>query len=82
MSSHPLETQIASLEGSYHQISDRLNSIDRRLEGFDARFQRTDAEIDARFQRTDAKIDALQWRMTSLVLASWITLMAATLFHH
>jgi hypothetical protein len=56
---------------TYHQISDRMNSIDCRLEGF-----------DARFQRTDAKIDALQWRMTSLILASWVTLMVATLFRH
>ncbi len=71
MSFQPLETKIAGLEGSYHQISDRMNSIDRRLDGF-----------DAHFQRTDAKIDALQWRMTSLILASWVTLMCATLFHH
>jgi hypothetical protein len=71
MSFQPLETKIAGLEGSYHQISDRMNSIDRRLEGF-----------DGRFQRTDAKIDALQWRMSSLILASWFTLMAATLLRH
>jgi hypothetical protein len=71
MSFHVLETKIAGLEGSYHQISDRMSSIDRRLEGF-----------DARFQRTDAKIDALQWRMTSLILASWVTLMVATLLRH
>jgi hypothetical protein len=71
MSFQLLEAKIAGLEGSYHQMSDRMNSIDRRLEGF-----------DARFQRTDAKIDALQWRMTSLILASWVTLMVATLLRH
>jgi hypothetical protein len=38
--------------------------------------------LDARFQRTDAKIDALQRRMTSLILASWVTLMGATLLRH
>ena len=96
MTSQPLELKIASLDGSYHQISDRLNSIDRRLEGIDVRFQHIDArfdhvnarfdQIDARFQQTDAKIDsradALQWRMTSLILVTWVTLMVAMLFHH
>lgn len=74
MSAMPLEARMASLEGSYHQVSDRL-SIDRRLGGFEQK-------IEARFNATDAKVDGLQWRITALILGSWITLMASILLHH
>ncbi len=66
---------MASLEGSYHQVSDRLNSIDHRLDGFEQK-------MEARFQATDSKIDGLQWRMTLLILGSWVTLMTSILLHH
>ncbi len=75
MSAQPLDVRMASLEGSYRQVSDRLNGIDHRLDGFEQR-------VEARFQTTDAKIDGLQWRMTALILGSWFTLMTATLLHH
>ncbi len=75
MSAMPLEARMASLEGSYHQVSDRLNSIDRRLDGFDQK-------VEARFNATDSKIDGLQWRMTALILGSSVTLMASILLHH
>ena len=75
MSLQPWEAHIASLEGSYHQVSDRLNSIDRRLDGFEQK-------VDSRFQATDSKIDALQWRMTALILGTWIAVMASIFFHH
>ena len=39
MSAQPLEVRIASLEGSYRQVSDRLNSIDRRLDGFEQKME-------------------------------------------
>jgi hypothetical protein len=39
MSAQPLEVRIASLEGSYRQVSDRLNSIERRLDGFEQKME-------------------------------------------
>jgi flagellar capping protein FliD len=74
VSATPLEARIASLEGSYHQVSDRLNSIDRRLDGFEQK-----AEV--RFNTLDSKIDGLQWRMTALIVGTWITVMASIFFH-
>jgi hypothetical protein len=87
-----LEARMASLEGSYHQISDRLNSIDRRLDGFEqkveARFNAVESRIDSlsggtdsKFSAMDSKIDRLTWRMTALLLGSWVTLMSAILLH-
>lgn len=100
MSAQPFEVRMAGLEGSYRQVSDRLNSIDRRLDGFEqkmesrfngldqkieARFSGVEARfsgVDSRFASMDLKIDGLQWRMTALILGSWITLMAAILLRH
>jgi hypothetical protein len=82
MSAQPLEVRIASLEGSYRQVSDRLNSIDRRLDGFEQKIEGRFNSVDARFAATDSKIDGLQWRMTALIFGSWITLMASIFLHH
>ena len=38
MHAHPLEPRIAHVEGALHQVNERLGSIDRRLDGMDARF--------------------------------------------
>lgn len=38
MATQPMEARIAHLEGTFAQVSERLNSIDRRLDGFDQRF--------------------------------------------
>jgi len=93
---HAFEARIAHLEGAYDQISDRLNSIDRRLDGLetkvdakiggldskiDARFGELDAKIDGLDVKFDAKIDRLQWRMTTLIVGTWITTMLTVLFH-
>lgn len=77
-----MEIRIASLEGSYHQVSDRLNSIDRRLDGFEQKMEARFNAVDLRFQSVDSKIDGLQWRMTALILGTWITVMASIFFHH
>jgi hypothetical protein len=82
MSAMQLEARMASLEGSYHQVSDRLNSIDRRLDGFEQKVEARFHGVDSRFQALDTKIDGLQWRMTALILGSWITLMASIFLHH
>ena len=75
MSAQPLEIRMASLEGSYRQVSDRLNSIDHRLDGFEQK-------VESRFGATDSKIDGLQWRVTTLILGTWITVMASIFLHH
>ncbi len=82
MSIQPLEVRIASLEGCYHQVSDRLNSIDRRLDGFELKMDARFNGVDSRFHAVDSKIDGLQWRMTALILGTWITVMASIFFHH
>ena len=82
MSAQPLEARMARLEGSYHQVSDRLNSIDRRLDGFEQKVEGRFHGVDSWFQALDAKIDRLQWRMTALILGSWVALMASILLHH
>jgi hypothetical protein len=74
VSAQPLEVRIASLEGSYHQVSDRLNSIDRRLDGFEQK-------VESRLSALDSKIDGLQWRMTALIVGTWITVMLSIFFH-
>jgi hypothetical protein len=85
MTAQPFDVRLASLEGSYHQVSDRLNSIDRRLDGFEqkveARFTALESRIDSGLARTDAKIDGLQWRMTALIVGTWISVMVAIFFH-
>lgn len=82
MSAQPLEVRMAALEGSYRQVSDRLNSIDRRLDGFEQKMEARFNSVDSRFAALDSKIDGLQWRMTALIVGTWITVMASIFFHH
>jgi hypothetical protein len=67
----PFENRIASLEGSYHQMSDRLNSIDRRLGDHSTEFRAVRSEIASQFRWTIAT-----------VFGSWVTLLTAILLHH
>ena len=56
------------LEGAYEQISERLGGIDGRLAVIDQK-------IDTRLDALDRKIDTSQWRLVSLTVGTWITLM-------
>jgi len=38
MHATPLEARMAHIEGAFEQISERLGSIDRRLDAMDSRF--------------------------------------------
>ena len=89
MSGQPLEVQMAHLEGGYEQLDKRLGdlatSIDSRFAQVDSRF----AQIDARFGQVELRLDGLgrrldgfQWRMTSLIVVTWITTMLAILLKH
>jgi hypothetical protein len=82
MSAQPLEIHMAHLEGAYEQLDKRLGdlsaTIDARFAQVDARF----AQVDARFDGVDRKIDGLQWRMTSLIVGTWITTILAIILRH
>ncbi|HEY9085586.1 MAG TPA: hypothetical protein VIN40_06590 [Candidatus Tyrphobacter sp.] len=61
-----MESRLGSLEGAYHQVADRLNSIDARL-----------ARVDARFDYLDSKIDrGFMWLMGTLI-GMWVTIFLA-----
>ncbi|HLY01515.1 MAG TPA: hypothetical protein VKR56_03360 [Candidatus Cybelea sp.] len=96
MSGQPLELRMAHLEGGYRQLDKRLGdlaaSIDSRFAQVDARFAQVDlrfAQIDSRFGQVELRLDGLgrrldgfQWRMTSLIVVTWITTMLAILHKH
>jgi hypothetical protein len=96
MSAQPLEIHMAHLEGAYEQLDKRLGdlsaTIDARFAQVDARFAQVDArfaqvdarfaQVDARFDGVDRKIDGLQWRMTSLIVGTWITTILAIILRH
>jgi multidrug resistance efflux pump len=96
MSGQPLEVRMAHLEGGYQQLDKRLGdlaaSIDSRFAQVDARFVQVDArfaQMDLRFGQVELRLDGLgrrldgfQWRMTSLIVVTWITTMLAILLKH
>ncbi len=52
-----------------------------RLEGAYEQVDKRLDSIDRRLETLDRKLDGLTWRMTSLILGSWATLMLAVFFH-
>jgi tetrahydromethanopterin S-methyltransferase subunit G len=52
-----------------------------RLEGAYEQVDKRLDSIDRRLETLDRKLDGLSWRMTSLLLGSWVTLMLAVFFH-
>jgi hypothetical protein len=93
MSAQPLEIRIAHLEGTYEQIDKRLGDltamingrladVDGRFVQIDGRFAQVDARLDALNNKFDDRIGGLQWRMTSLIVGTWITTILAVLLRH
>jgi hypothetical protein len=93
MSAQPLEIRMARLEDAYEQLDRRLGDLAATTAaGFaqvDARFAQVDSRFDqlgSRFihseSRLDGKIDRFQWRMTSLIVATWIATIATILIKH
>jgi hypothetical protein len=96
MTSGPLDVRMAHLEGAFEQLDKRIGdlivSVDARFAQVDARFAQVDArfaQVDTRFAHLEARMDALaqkfdslQWRMTSLILVTWVTTMLAIFFKH
>lgn len=93
MSAQPMEVRMAHLEGSYEQIDKRLGDltmmINGRFEQVDGRFAQIVAQTDSRFAQVDSrldgldrKVDGLHWRMTSLIVGTWLTTILAIILHH
>ena len=74
MSAQPLDARIAHLEGAFDQVVERLNTIDRRLDGMDVRF-------DTRLGRVEQVLESRFTWMIGLMLGTWVSLMLAVLFH-
>lgn len=66
---------MAHLEGAYEQLSERFADMTSAMK---ARF----GQVDSRLDQIGQKVDGLQWRMTSLIVATWVTTMIAFLLTH
>lgn len=83
-----MEERIARLEGSYEQIRDRLNSIERTM---DARFGELAGQMISRFDQIDARFGQIDGRfgeidkrfmwLTGVVIGTWVTTILTILFH-
>jgi len=89
MSAQPLEIRMAHLEGTYEQIDKRLGDLATMINGrfgqVDSRFEQVDsqlAQMNTRLNGLDQKVDGLQWRMTSLIVGTWITTILAVILRH
>ena len=81
MSAQPLDIRMAHLEGAYEQISERLRGVDGRLTALDQKIDSRFDSLDQKMGTLDRKIDTSQWRVVSLVIGTWITLMLAIFLH-
>jgi predicted RNase H-like nuclease (RuvC/YqgF family) len=83
MSAQPLEVRMAHLEGGFEQLGKRIENLERKVDSMrDVLDAKIDAVRDSLNAKFDTKIDGLQWRMTALIIGTWITTMLAVLFHH
>lgn len=80
---------ISTMDARFAQVDARFAQVDARfadlIAAIEARFAQIDArfgQMDSRFVVLERKVDNLQWRMTSLILVTWITTMLAILFKH
>ncbi len=71
MSTNAIEVRLARLEGAYEQIDRHLVAIEGRL-----------STMDGRFGDLDRKIDSVFFRLVTLLLGTWITVMLAILYGH
>lgn len=85
MTVQPWEPRVARLEGAYEQVDRRLGAIEARLETLDrkldAGFEAIRRELGASIEGVRDELGRQQWRMTSLIVATWITVMLAILLH-
>jgi hypothetical protein len=75
MSAQHLDIRMAHLEGGYEQLDKRLGDLTATV---DSRFGQVERRLDSLGQ----KVDALQWRLTSLIVVTWITTVLAVVLRH
>ena len=80
---------MARLEGVYEQLDKRLGdfaaAMDARFAQVDSRFRQVDSrfgQVDVRLESLGQKLDGLQWRLTALIVVTWIATISAVLFEH
>lgn len=85
MTAQPWEPRVARLEGAYEQVDRRLGAIDARLETLDTKIDGVREELSRRLESLreglEGRFDRLQWRLTSLIVGTWITVMLAIFLH-
>ena len=75
MSAQPLDIRMAHLEGVYEQLDKRLGDLSATV---DSRF----GQVETRLDTLGQKVDGLQWRLTSLIVVTWITTILAVILRH
>ncbi len=60
-----MELRLASLEGAYQQVADRLNGMDTRLNGIENRIEALDRKIDMRIEGVYREIGAFRESVAS-----------------
>ncbi|MBV8149530.1 MAG: hypothetical protein JO092_10595 [Candidatus Eremiobacteraeota bacterium] len=75
MSAQPLDIRMAHLEGVYEQLDKRLGDLSATV---DSRF----GQVETRLDTLGQKVDGLQWRLTSLIVVTWITTILAVMLRH
>jgi hypothetical protein len=89
MSAQPLDIRMAHLEGVYEQLDKRLGdltaTVESRFAQVDSRFAQMDSrfgQVESRLDNLGQKVDGLQWRLTSLIVVTWVTTILAVLLRH
>jgi hypothetical protein len=75
----------ASIDSRFAQVDARFVQIDGRFAQIDGRFAQMDmrfGQIDLRLDGVGRRLDGFQWRVTSLIVVTWITTMLAILLKH
>ncbi|HTX58614.1 MAG TPA: hypothetical protein VMH02_02975 [Verrucomicrobiae bacterium] len=81
MSAQALEMRMAHLEGVYEQLDKRLGDLAAAMDGRFAQVDGRFAQVESRLDLLGRKVDGLQWRITSLIVVTWITTILAVLLH-
>ena len=75
----------SSIDARFAQVDSRFAQVDSRFAQVDSRF----AQMDSRFGQVELcldglgrRLDGFQWRMTSLIVVTWVTTMVAILLKH
>ncbi|MBS3934404.1 MAG: hypothetical protein KGZ35_08610 [Truepera sp.] len=79
MASDAVDLRMARLEGAYEQITQRLGTIETRLESIESRMDGSFNSLEGRMETRFAGIEGKFNWVIGILLTSWITLMLAIL---